>query len=288
MNGNLFENAMNQIYEKAVEKTTAAQDDYIGEDGFLYCCKCNTPLQCKIKWIDGNDRVVPVMCECQSKQEEKRKQMIKRKEEIDRINELKKDSLIDSKFLDCTFESVIITAENKHQLEICKRYAQKFDDLYEKNQGLLLCGEVGTGKTHFACCIGNYLMERLNPVFATSFIKVLKAEKRFKTDEDEDRFFSRINEAKLLILDDLGAERSTDYALEIVYGTIDSRYRSGKPMIVTTNLTLKEMKEATDERYSRIYDRIFEVCYPVEFVGKSWRKRAAAARFNEMTKLLET
>ena len=96
-----------------------------------------------------------------------------------------------------------------------------------------------------------------------------------------------MNSAKLLIIDDLGAERSTDFALEKVYNIIDSRYRAGLPMILTTNLTLKEMKEATDIRYSRIYDRIFEVCYPMEFTGPSWRKVEASRRFEEMRQFLE-
>lgn len=96
-----------------------------------------------------------------------------------------------------------------------------------------------------------------------------------------------MNSASLVILDDLGAERNTDYALEIVYNVIDSRYRSRKPMIITTNLTLSEMQNPPDIRYSRIYDRIFEVCYPVEFTGKSLRMKEAASRFDDMKSLLE-
>lgn len=97
----------------------------------------------------------------------------------------------------------------------------------------------------------------------------------------------KLNSVKLLIIDDLGAERSTDYALEKVYGIIDNRYRAKKPLILTTNLTLRQMQEATDIRYARIYDRIFEMCYPMEFSGVSWRKREAAQRYEETRKILE-
>ena len=96
-----------------------------------------------------------------------------------------------------------------------------------------------------------------------------------------------LNDASLLVLDDLGAERSTDYALEKVYNVIDSRVRANRPMILTTNLTMGEMTNPQDIRYSRIYDRIFECCYPVEVTGQSFRKAAAAARFEEMRKLVE-
>ena len=95
-----------------------------------------------------------------------------------------------------------------------------------------------------------------------------------------------MNDAKLAILDDLGAERGTEYALEKVYDIVDSRYRRKLPMLLTTNLTLDEMKAETDIRYVRIYDRIFEVCYPMLFEGISWRRQQANSRFLEMRKLL--
>ena len=98
---------------------------------------------------------------------------------------------------------------------------------------------------------------------------------------------TRFNAAKLLIIDDLGTERNTDYGLEKVYNIIDSRYLSGKPLILTTNLSLQEMRETTDIRYRKVYDRIFEMCYPVQVIGKSWRMNQAADRFDNMKALLE-
>lgn len=89
------------------------------------------------------------------------------------------------------------------------------------------------------------------------------------------------------IFETWGPERGTDYAMEKVYNIIDSRYRKGLPMILTTNLSLDEMKREVDVRYSRIYDRIFENCYPMQFTGPSWRKTEASRRFKDMEKLLE-
>lgn len=96
-----------------------------------------------------------------------------------------------------------------------------------------------------------------------------------------------MNQSKLLIIDDLGAERGTDYSLERVYDIIDSRYRSNKPIILTTNLTMEQMKNCEDIRYNRIYDRIFEMCYPVKVNGLSWRKRGAASRYAATKQILE-
>lgn len=285
--GNPFEAVVRSVAEKARQRNPAQEGDYIGEDGYLYCGKCGTRKEYELNIGDGEPFKVPVQCECakeKQRQEEKRE---KKRKQMERIAALKKDSLMDKKFELCSFGTVEVTDTNRRQLKVCKRYAEKFDEMLAKNQGLLLYGDAGTGKTHFACCIGNYLMEHMTTVFATSLVKILQQAKSFKGTEDEERFLSRINMADLLIIDDLGAERSTDYALEIVYNVIDCRYRCWKPMIVTTNLTLTEMQDTADLRYKRIYDRILEICYPLEFVGRSWRMREAASRFDEMKSLLE-
>lgn len=275
------------IVANAKLKNPMENGDYIGDDGLVYCGKCRTPRQTRMRWIDGQMNTLPILCKCRKEAEDRDAAEKKHREDMERIERLKKNSLMDSKFHACKFDTLDVTVDNKRQIRIAKRYASKFDELYAKNQGLLFYGDVGTGKTHIACCIGNYLMEHLRSVYATSLVKILQQAKSFNGGDDEEAFLRRMNSASLVILDDLGAERNTDYALEIVYNVIDSRYRSGKPMIVTTNLTLSEMQNPPDIRYSRIYDRIFEVCYPVEFTGKSLRMKEAASRFDDMKSLLE-
>lgn len=79
----------------------------------------------------------------------------------------------------------------------------------------------------------------------TSFVKILQNIQK----QDEAEYIAMLNSAKLLILDDLGTGRNTDYALEKVYNIIDSCSRVSKPMVLTTNLSLDEMMDATDIRY---------------------------------------
>lgn len=276
-----------RMINKKWQMHPAQQGDYIGDDGYLYCGKCNTRKEDEVVLGVGKPIRVPVCCKCETERQRKAEELEKKRKQMERIETLKKNSLMDKKFALCSFDTVTVNDDNRHQLKVCERYAEKFNEMLTKNQGLLLYGGVGTGKTHFACCIGNYLMEHMTTVFATSLVKILQRAKFFRDADDEERYFSRMNLADLLILDDLGAERSTDYALEIVYKVIDGRYRCGKPMIVTTNLTLSEMQDTADIRYKRIYDRIFETCYPLEIIGKSWRMREAASRFEDMKKLLE-
>ena len=149
-------------------------------------------------------------------------------------------------------------------------------------------GDVGTGKSYTAAVIANELLDRMEAVIMTSFIKLVDEMGRFERNNGEEAdYIQKLNRASLLIIDDLGAERGSDFALEKVYDVIDSRYRSGKPLILTTNLEFEYMKKCADIRYSRIYDRIFEMCYPVKMSGQSWRKKEAVNRFDEMKKLLE-
>ena len=81
----------------------------------------------------------------------------------------------------------------------------------------------------------------------------------------------------LLRIDDLGAERNTEYALEQMFSIIDSRYRCNKPLIVTTNMKLNELKHPPDLAHARIYDRILECCAPILFAGKNFREDNAAS-----------
>ena len=95
--------------------------------------------------------------------------------------------------------------------------------------------------------------------------------------EDRTAFLDSLRDYDLLIIDDLGAERNTEYALEQMFSIIDSRYRCNKPLIVTTNLMLDELKHPPDLAHARIYDRILERCAPILFAGKNFREDNAAS-----------
>ena len=98
-------------------------------------------------------------------------------------------------------------------------------------------------------------------------------------------FLDSVIRAELLILVDLGTERASEYMYEQVYGIIDGRYRTGKPLIVTTNLALADMVECRDGR-KRIYDRILERCVPLKINNQNIRELNAVANMSEARKLL--
>ena len=259
------------------------------DDGKVYCPICGEVTQRILPFpiMDGSGRVknmkISIMCACRRKELEEYENEQKKLEEMRKVQWLKRLSLMDNKLSDARLSEFTEKDDNAKLFKIIKNYIFNFDRMYKENQGLILNGPVGTGKSYAAAVIANELLERKVHVVMTSFIKILKDVGTF----DDSERLELIKNAKLLIIDDLGAERGTDYAIEKVYDIIDSRYRNGKPVILTTNLSIEQMKSCEDIRYSRIYDRIFEMCYPVKVSGFSWRKKEAASRYGIVKKILE-
>ena len=266
-------------------------NEVVGNDGLLRCAVCGeaTEMEFDFPLLDGSGmtekRKVPVICKCRKEVRDDTERRLAFEESQRQISKLRNMSLMDERLKGVTFATYKVTEENAKALELARKYVDRFDEMYEKGQGLMFLGDVGTGKSYIAAAISNELLGKQVPVVMTSFIKLLKSTGNL--DKEDEELISRLNTAKLLVIDDLGAERGTDYALEKVYDIIDSRYRTGKPIILTTNLSLQEMQNCSDIRYNRIYDRIFEMCYPVRMTGLSWRKKEAVTRFDNMKKLLE-
>ena len=117
----------------------------------------------------------------------------------------------------------------------------------------------------------------------TNFARVLNT---LWSIENKQGYIDSLNKFDLLVLDDLGAERRSEYAQEQVFNVIDSRYRAKLPLIVTTNLTMKELTAPDNIGNGRIYDRLLEMCHPVEISGKSRRRQKVANEFKDTNKLL--
>ena len=180
------------------------------------------------------------------------------------------------------------TFENDHgqnpQMHLAQRYVDYWPEMRGKNVGLLLWGGVGTGKSFMAGCIANALMEQEVAVYMTNFARILnELNSSFSGRND---IVDKLCCYPLLIIDDFGMERGTEYALEQVYNIVDSRYRSQKPLIVTTNLTLDEIRHPQDTAHARIYDRLLEMCVPISCIGVSFRKENAQEKLERMKLLI--
>ena len=258
-------------------------EDYTGENGLLYCGRCRTPKEAffpadKIA-LFGRDRH-PAECDCQRKKRMEREAAEQRRKHLDTVEDLKRRGFTDPAMRRWTFEN----DNGKNPLtEKARLYVKRWDEAQEKNVGLLLWGKVGTGKTYLAACIANALMEQEIPVRMTNFASILNDLAASFTGRNE--YIDRLCRFPLLILDDFGMERGTEYGLEQVYHVIDSRSRSEKPLIVTTNLTLQELRHPQDTAHARIYDRLLVMCAPVYCNASNFRKEAAQAKLDCLKEL---
>ena len=210
-------------------------------------------------------------------QEEQRRQEEKRKE---RIKNLFGNSGMSKRALKCSFENYQPTFQNAEALRVCNEYIKDFDliSISERN-GLFICGECGVGKSHLAFATANSLIQKGNSVIAMTMIDLLlKIKSSFNAYNDkmtEEQILQIYTDCALLVIDDLGKEKPTEWALQMIYSVIDRRYNALKPIIVTTNFTASELvKRFGDSSLGNaIVDRLFEICQYVPIEGESFRKR---------------
>ena len=223
----------------------------------------------------------PVECICQRTEREKQETLISQQKHLDRVRRLKAEGFSDPAMLDWTFENDNGCSPQMHHAH---RYVEQWQTMRTENLGLLLWGGVGTGKSFLAGCIANALMEQEVPVRMTNFARILNELNRSFSGRNE--VVDKLCRYPLLIIDDFGMERGTEYALEQIYNIIDSRYHSRKPLIVTTNLTLDEIRHPQDTAHARIYDRLLEMCVPVSCIGVSFRKETAQEKLERLKILI--
>lgn len=259
-------------------------DEYIVNDGLIYCSKCHTPRQKRIE-VSGKTIEPRCMCACQTEDYDRREQERKHREFLDIVAKNRSIGLPDSSLRKHTFENDL--GYNPKQMRMAKRYVQHWEELRKNATGLLLWGDVGTGKSFIAGCIANALLDKGVPVIMTNFARLLNK----LTDMyagDRNAYIDSFKRYPLMIIDDLGVERNSEFAREQVFSVIDSRYRSELPMIVTTNLTLEELQHPEDLSRSRIYDRVLERCLPIRVNDQNIRELNQVATFAQAKQLLRS
>ena len=272
-----------KIFEQSVSSIPENPEDYYGKDGLLYCGSRHTPKEAfftKGIALMGKNKH-PVECSCHRTEREKQEALISQKKHSDLVRRLKNEGFSDPAMLDWTFENDNVRSPQMHHAH---RYVEQWQTMRSENLGLLLWGGVGTGKSFLAGCIANALMEQEVPARMTNFARILnELNSSFSGRND---IVDKLCRYPLLVIDDFGMERGTEYALEQIYNIVDSRYRSRKPLIVTTNLTLDEIRHPQDTTHARIYDRLLEMCVPVSCIGVSLRKENAQEKLERLKSLI--
>lgn len=257
----------------AVERNAAAaikreEGDY-EKDGLLYCGKCNTPKQCFVE-VFGAIRKPPCLCACKKAARDAEEAARRQREFADKVQRYRSMGFPQSDMANWNFAAD--DGSNPKMTAAMQNYVQHFDTFHQQGKGLLLFGNVGTGKTFLAACVANALIDKGVPCLVTNFARIANTVQGLFEGRQE--YYDSLNKFPLLVLDDLNAERKTEYMQEIVFNVIDARYRAKLPLIVTTNLTREELMHPADVTSQRIYSRLFEMCTPIEIAGSDRRHAA--------------
>ncbi len=286
MNG--FEDILADVAKKAETANPQREGDYIGANGLLYCGKCRTPKQHKVdkkyeKMFPQGQSVVWCSCWCETERYETEKKQLELERERQRLMftaPINRNNC----FSDDFYKRMSFSTDKgkaPKAIEAAHRYVDNFDKFSAENMGLMFLGNVGTGKTFAACCIANALIDKGYKALVATASDLIRAACDFKTSAET---FSRIREIDLLIIDDFGAQSNTENNTSALFDVVDTRYKSAKPLVITSNLTVADMKNAPDVKLKRIYDRINEACTcpfsPVVLNGKSLRDEIAREKHN--------
>lgn len=186
-----------------------------------------------------------------------------------------KSAQIPRRFWNKTFQNFTAKDSLRRRIvDLCQRFCQSFNFEKEFPRGLLMIGQVGCGKSHLAVSI---LREAIGKGYSGLYynspglLREIRATFSGESGVTEDDLFDEINEVDLLVLDDLGAENVSGFVLDRLYLIINKRYEGCKPIIITTNLELEELRNRMGDR---IVSRLIEMCHAVDtFPREDYRRR---------------
>lgn len=199
----------------------------------------------------GNE--MKIECPCVTAEREERE---KADAELRRRNRIKvrlAQSGLPPKMQGMTFDAFERRKGTEKALDACRAFADSFG---ASDRGILLAGQPGSGKTHLACATVVAVIER---GYRAKFIRCadityLLRETYNSTDRSEGEVVEPLRSAPLLVIDDIGVQRMTDYDKSVIHGLIDHRINYGRPTIYTTNLNASEMERVLQPQ---TVDRIF-------------------------------
>lgn len=226
------------------------------------------------------DNIEYERCTCKKAQEyweEKNKQdyeIAKRKHFREVINKIYKQNYIGMKFQNLNFENFNSNSENELAIAIAKDYVNK-NITSENANGLIIMSESGVGKTHLAASIANKLIENDKIVLMgrlTTLLDMIKETFKDNT-KSENELIELYSNVDMIIVDDLGTEKISNWALEKLYTIIENRNENRLPIIITTRFDrqglIERFSQSQDEQLvDGIISKLYQMCYGVTLKSK--------------------
>lgn len=262
--------------------------DYIGKDGLLYCGKCNTAKQCR-PFRQMPDCVVSCICECEvqkdreyaERQKAEETERFRKKCFSDSDGKTKKEFYAtfsgdwfpnsdNSRYSRNFAEQVcdILRAEDQNRHDLLNGNVSELAPRPDYDW-LLFSGTTGNGKSHYAACICNAVIDA---GYTAIFTSIAEIECKLFGAQDKSEVYNALARYDLIAIDDFGSERDTEYMAEIKYNVIQYVLSMNKPCIITTNLTRRGMTESSNAN-ARTYSRILQKAIVIPFLGEDLRKK---------------
>jgi DNA replication protein DnaC len=182
-------------------------------------------------------------------------------------------SKIPDRFIGVSFDREPIAGMDPHVVAEVRRYVADLDTHLDEGRGLWFMGDVGTGKTSLAMLVAKAALERRRTVAIYSVPRLLIELRRSFGDDSESSYTDLVDAlaaVDLLQLDDLGAEKTSEWVLEQLYAIVNARYEERKAIVLTTNLDPGALEEQITER---TVSRLVEMCGdPLALFGDDRRK----------------
>lgn len=260
----------------AVAKRADMRNTHRDATGELVCNTCGEP---RTAFIDWNTGYMPVPCACMLKASRD----AAHKAETDEAERLRRESPLNLRGLDgCTFAAD--DSPDGEASRLCRDYVAHWAEMEKNGLGFILSGSLGTGKSYLAACVVNALTAQGITAIMTSSARFVACVQAAKAPAE---VHDALNRFRLVVLDDVGAERSTDYAAEQIESFVDARMLLKRPLIVTTNIGGKDLAEVSGTKYARTFDRLKLACPKlVTMNGKSRRGEQRAERAALMERIL--